>query len=260
MNRLEKKFATHPPLSIGTDEKKPHISPVPQAIPVATMGIKNTDEIKHNDSPVPLSKARKKRIVPQAIPLRPQARRNSVTTHPTPHDKATENQAFFITFRDQEDKNKYDEESYRTALISLEKIQTDPELVPRLIEPLRRLILKIKELKGLEKTPHLTEAIEKTVIRLKRQNELSHETYQEIAYRMQGHPSKRLQILGGLMIGLGVAMASVGFVFFVPLISGVALSLAGIGLFAYQRKPHGLAKAMTEVNIIDGSGPTFAGS
>ena len=257
MNRSEKKFTPHPPLSIVTDEKNPKISLVPQAIAVARMEPHNTDERKYDD---PSSISIKKRIVPQATPLRPTIRRNFETTHPTPHDKVGVYQTFPIAFRDQEDKNKYDEECYRTALISLENIQNDPKLVPHLIEPLRRLILKIKELKGLEKTPDLTEAIEKTVIRLKRPNELSHETYQEIAYRMHGHPSKSLQILGGLMIGLGVVMAVVGFVFFVPLISGLALSLAGIGLFAYQRKPHGLAKAMTDVNIIDGSGPTFAGS
>jgi hypothetical protein len=244
MERLQQKFKPHPPLLSGFAPEVPEkaqlegqvASQRPKPISVVPRALALAAKISTN----PFDTNVKKRVVPRAIPLKPNPIKAS--------------------FRNDEEKAKYEEECYEKTLIFLEKIQTDPRLVPTLIEPMRKLLHKIKELKLTAKVPTkvLTDVMVKTEIRLRRPDELSHKTYHSIANSMQGHPSTNLQILGALMLGLGIAMAIVGGMFFLPLIPTAAIALAGIGLFAYQRKPHGLAKAMMELNPIDGSGAIFA--
>ena len=250
MDRIQTKFKPHPPLlprlahkASDMDPMEGHVRPqpisvAPRAAPLAAAI--STNPFDTDAAPAIPQHPVKKQVVPHAVPLQPTPIKSS--------------------FRNEEEKAKYEEECYGKALISLEKIQTDPRLVPTLIEPMRRLLHKIKELKltAKESTKVLTDVMVKTRIRLTRPDELSHKTYHSIANSMKGHPSTNLQILGALMVGLGIAMAVVGGVFFLPLIPTAAIALAGIGLFAYQRKPHGLAKAMMELNPIDGSGPIFA--
>lgn len=66
--------------------------------------------------------------------------------------------------------------------------------------------------------------------------------FQPRLQRLQGHPSVEMQVLGGLIAGLGILLAASGLL---PV--GAAVLLTGVGLFALGRQTTGLCKLVDDI-------------
>ena len=163
-----------------------------------------------------------------------------------------------------------DERAYQDALQQLQDLKTQPHLIA-LDEPLDRVIAEVEALKasGKESTAELTEALNKTYLRLT--NQMLSDAYIAIANTMEGHPSTGMKVLGALMITLGLAIVALG-VMFAPVLASLATTLAltgavatavvgtsvgltgtafvapGITFFAKGFQQSGLSKAMSDVD------------
>lgn len=164
-----------------------------------------------------------------------------------------------------------DEEEYNRAWRQLEELKKQPH--PQALDkPLNDLMQQVNELKKTEELSELTETLNKTYLRLT--NNLPSKDYDNIAKTMQGSSSNGLKILGGIMISLGLVVATLGIVFAPVLISAIAaIGLAGtagtiaggvtagltsaaligegIRLFSKGCERHGLSKAMQEIDSTD---------
>ena len=159
------------------------------------------------------------------------------------------------------------ERAYKTALAELKTLKTTPPSIS-IDSAISNLILEVERLKakGDEDINELTEALKKTHLRLI--GDLDHESYEVIAKTMQGHPSTKMMILGGFMVALALAIATVAIVCAPALlglagtistgtivatgitatVTSIAIAATGFGMFAKGAKQKGLSAAMSHVD------------
>lgn len=147
-----------------------------------------------------------------------------------------------------------------TASDGEESIYLQSELRAKVLE----LIKHVEKLKASNKAPEaeLTSALQSTHKLLT--NGMALDAYQGEASKMQGKPSKGLQILGGLMVAIGFLALAAGVVMSATgvglvhgagaALAGAALVGAGVGFFAKGSQKTGVSKRMSEVAAAKGKG------
>lgn len=146
-----------------------------------------------------------------------------------------------------------EEQAYHQAF---NQIASDINVVNAAIKPyLEKLLTQIELLKknGEESTAELTKVLLATHDRL--HDQLDVETYKNLAETVQGNTSPGMNLLGGIMIGVGAAIIAFGViaaVFLGPMNlftmgAGVLTTAAGFGFFSAGSR-EGLSKVMIDIS------------
>ena len=121
-----------------------------------------------------------------------------------------------------------EETSFVTARDQLKALLTQPGH-PDINAKLEWLIAQIDYLKnkGEEPVSELKKIVDATYSRLI--GKLSHEDYLSVANQVQGKPSTAMQVLGGIMLAIALAVLAVGICYF-PVLVGVAAAIEITGI------------------------------
>lgn len=156
--------------------------------------------------------------------------------------------------------NEKEETAYLEAVLKLK--QLDMKGYPQLEQHVRQLFDQVFLLKtqGKEDITVLTKVLNATYDRLTYDpnsgddNDMDEENYAALAHEVQGHPSKGLKILAGIMFALAAVLCVVGIAVAPPVGAAAALGLttagcgvAGLGFFA-KSMAHGLSGAMFKLD------------